>query len=824
MKDMSRSQMFKEACLRKAILAALLAVLFLPLLGSAGCGGGGSDDAVTDYNCPPAPRPTPAAANSFDEAVWLDPPLCYHPVVRWWWPGGAVNASEIVREIALFREAGFGGIEIQAFLIGLTPGEIDGDADVRTVGTPGFFQDLRTAAGEACGRNMSFTFTLESGWPCGGPFVSAAPERQLLMSELDVSGPATYDGPPPPAGEPTYRDIVNSIMDVLGSFDADAGLVAVTAARVADDGTTPPALDSFTDITDMTHNGTISWPVPEGHWKIFAFYENRTNHLPAGAAYPGDANASPVADHLDPDGAQEIIAGLGDPMLDALGCLAPDTIFVDSFEMVGELPWTASFLESFRQMKGYDLAPYLPLMFQVDGESKYIQITRDMFDVPPEFLYGSDDIAARVYEDYEDVRSRLFIDGFVIPVSDWAHANNMSLRMQAHGGWAGYLDAYALADIPESEALYAGGTYDFLKLASSAGHTAGRTFISSESFVSIGLDTRALTLEDFYLTAGRAYSAGINRLIYHGYPYLYMLDNGRRWYPFPSRQEGEEGMVAAGPFAFTTWLDEGQALWSELPDFNTYLSRLSYAMSLGAHRADVAWLDCGWRYPDKTVMNLDGILPEQGQSEVSLALKDAGLVYDRVSPAALENASLNGDGFAVGSARYSCLLLTDVSAASPELMASIKTLTDAGVPVVVLGGLPGRAVGYADHEDSDASVKTIARQIKRKVIAIDAADELGAALLEDAGLTPPLTPADDDTMLFSLDRRGIDNGDVILLFNEAGYERTQELDVNLPASRVRVFDPETGLAILDVQPDTSGEISLELTIAARRSLVLLVEY
>jgi hypothetical protein len=612
-------------------------------------------------------------------------------------------------------------------------------------------------------------------------------------------------------------------MDVLGPFDADAELIAVTAARVADNKSIPVTLDSFIDITSMASNGTLSWTVPEGDWKIFAFYQDRTSHLPAGAAYPGSANSSLVADHLDAAGAQEIIDGLGQPMLDVLGCYAPETVFIDSFEMVGDLPWTLSFLQSFQQLKGYDLRPYLPLLFQMDGESKYTQITRDMFDLAPEYLYCSDDVGIRVREDYEDVRSQLFIAGFVEPIRDWVHANNMSLRMQAHGGWSNYLDAYELADIPESEALFAGGSYDFLKLASSAGHTAGRTFISSESFVSMGLDTRALTLEDFYLLAGRAYSAGINRLIYHGYPYLYTLDNGERWYPFPARQESEEGMVAAGPFAFTTWLEEDQALWSQLPAFNLYLARLSYVMSLGAHRADVAWLDCNWRIPDKTIMNLDGILPEQGQSDISLALKSTGLVYDRVSPQALTSANVTNSGFTVGLARYDCLLLTNFSVASPELMASIEGLSDAGIPVLVIGGLPGRAPGYADYEERDASVKAIAKQLKKKVIAIDEVDELNAALLDDAGLQPSLIAGDGGNMAFALDCREIADGDVMLLFNEADDDRTQVLEVNLPAERLRIFDPETGELVLEATPDVSGHLSVEVTIPARRSLVLIIE-
>jgi hypothetical protein len=361
-----------------------------------------------------------------------------------------------------------------------------------------------------------------------------------------------------------------------------------------------------------------------------------------------------------------------------------------------------------------------------------------------------------------------------------------------------------------------------LKLASSAGHTAGRIFISSESFVSLSLDPRAITLEDFYLLAGRAYSAGINRIIYHGYPYRYILENGKRWYPYPVYEEREEDMVAAGPFAFTTWLDEDQAVWSELPAFNLYLARLCYAMSLGTHRADVAWLDCDWRIPDKTIMNIDGFLPEQGQSDTSLALKRAGLVYDRVSSQALTNASVKNSSFTVGSAQYDCLLLTNFTVASPELMASIERLADAGMPVLVMGGMPERAPGYADHEERDAATQSIAESLRSKAIAVEGVDELVSAL-HTAGLQPPLTASDDGTMAFALDHREIVNGDILFLFNEAEENRTQALDVNIQIKRVLAFDPETGKLVLEATPDTSGHLSVEVTIPAFRSLVLIIE-
>ncbi len=791
---------------------AFLLILCLPMLSLLGCGA----------KCPQESNLPPASLERFDEDVWNDPPKYYHPYMRWWWPGGAVDKERIQHEMDLFLEAGFGGVELQAYLLGLTPQEINDDPDVRTVGTTGFFKKVRIAAEEAYKRDMSFDFTLESGWPSGGPFISSAPEQQLLMSELNVSGPALYEGTLPPLEPPGYYDIVNSIMGVLGPFDTDAELVAVTAARVVDNTTVPPPLDSFTDITSMVHNDNISWQVPSGTWKIFAFYRNRTGHHPAGAAYPGEANASPVADHLDPMGAQEFIEGFADPMLATLGCYAPDTIFLDSFEMVGELPWTPLFLQRFQEMKGYDLTTYLPLVFQQGGESKYTTILQDMLGEEPVPAYASDDIGTRVREDYEDVRSELFIENFVEPIRDWAHDNNMSFRMQAHGGWANYLDAYELADIPESEGLFGGGSYDFLKMASSAGHTAGRTFISSESFVALHLDPRATTLEDLYLLAGRAYSAGINRIIYLGYPYLYILENGKRLYGYPAREERQDDMVAAGPLAFTTWFDEDSPLWPDMPSFNLYLSRLCYALSLGTHRAGVAWLQPDWCFPDATVLQVMGFLPEQGESDTSLALKRAGLAYDRVSPRGLTNARAANGSFNVGAATYDCLLLTNLSVASPELMASIETIVDAGIPVIVMGGLPDRAPGLGDYEQRDAATKSSATRLQSKTIAIEGADELGDAL-DDAGLQPPLTPGDGGEMMFAMDHRQIENGDILFMFNEAENERSQSLDVNLTAQRVLVFDPETGELTQEAKPDASGQISLDLTIPSYRSLVLVVE-
>ncbi|MEM9493705.1 MAG: glycosyl hydrolase, partial [Myxococcota bacterium] len=397
-------------------------------------------------------------------------------------------------------------------------------------------------------------------------------------------------------------------------------------------------------------------------------------------AYPGAPEAALVIDHLSSDGVTSFAADFGDPLLTALGDDRPHGIFIDSLELIGDLPWTADLRATFADQFGYDLTPYLPLLFRQSGESKYVTL----FDPEPPRPIYSTEFGERVREDYEDLRARLFAEQFVQPVSTWASDNDLQLRLQAHGGWGQVLDDYAAAHIPEAEGLYAGGSYDFLKLASSAAHVAGRPIASSESFVAFVASPDAITLDDLYLLAGRALSAGINRFIQHGHPYPLTQDSGS-WYPFE---------LPGIPFSASTRLSSDSPLWPELPAFNRYLARLSYIMTRGQHRAQVAWLLADREIPDRSVLNLAGFPPEEGESALTLALKRGGYVHDRISRQGLLMAEAQDGVLTIGSASYRALLIDDLQAASVELMEQLIEVADAGVPIIVLGDLPQRARGF----------------------------------------------------------------------------------------------------------------------------------
>lgn len=45
-------------------------------------------------------------------AEFQNPSNEYRPKVRWWWPGGDVTSEELIRELNLLHDAGFGGAEM----------------------------------------------------------------------------------------------------------------------------------------------------------------------------------------------------------------------------------------------------------------------------------------------------------------------------------------------------------------------------------------------------------------------------------------------------------------------------------------------------------------------------------------------------------------------------------------------------------------------------------------------------------------------------------------------------------------------------------------
>src|SRR6478735_8041038 len=96
---------------------------------------------------------------------FANPPTSAAPMMRWWWFGPSVERDELNRELSAMARAGFGGVEV-AYTYPLGPATTEFMSD-------SFLADLRYAAERARQLGLRFDLTLGSGWPFGGPHITA---------------------------------------------------------------------------------------------------------------------------------------------------------------------------------------------------------------------------------------------------------------------------------------------------------------------------------------------------------------------------------------------------------------------------------------------------------------------------------------------------------------------------------------------------------------------------------------------------------------------------------------------------------------------------
>lgn len=82
------------------------------------------------------------APTTFKAQEFLQPQKQYAPFTRWWWPGNDVNKEELKREMHLFADNHFGGVEIQSMGL-IMPCKGKGRADrIMSFDTPLYYANL----------------------------------------------------------------------------------------------------------------------------------------------------------------------------------------------------------------------------------------------------------------------------------------------------------------------------------------------------------------------------------------------------------------------------------------------------------------------------------------------------------------------------------------------------------------------------------------------------------------------------------------------------------------------------------------------------------
>src|SRR5262249_54957837 len=132
-----------------------------------------------------------------------------------------------------------------------------------------------------------------------------------------------------------------------------SGLPDITRSKVVARGERAGALV-------FSHTG---WEVPEGRWSLHLFIDAPTKQLVKRATIGMEGY---VLDHFNRNGLDLFLDAVGKRTLSELESVSThpiQSVFCDSLEVYGA-DWTGDLPGEFQRRRGYDLAPYLPALWQ----------------------------------------------------------------------------------------------------------------------------------------------------------------------------------------------------------------------------------------------------------------------------------------------------------------------------------------------------------------------------------------------------------------------------------------------------------------------------
>jgi hypothetical protein len=352
-----------------------------------------------------------------DELSWPELTLQNRPWAWWWWPGSAVDETNIASQLHTFQQAGLGGVQI--IPIYGVKGEEAHDINFLS---PNWMEMMGYTVKEAQNLGMGTDMALETGWCFGGPTITRDEANAFVVEN-------TYEV----AGGKEFTSTFPQAIQTLMAFNTNGEAVDLSGR--------------------INSNRSIQWVAPPGQWRVYAVSQRFSGQNVKRAA-PG--GRGPMLDPFYPMAMRDYLKWF-DQAFDSYTGPKPRAVFQDSYEY--QCNWSPDFFNQFENFRGYKLQTVLPALF---GDA-------------------STDEVARVKSDYRETVSDLMAVKTDPMWMDWAHQHGFIASYQAHGAPGNWLDLYADADIPETEMFHSDRNPLISKFASSAAHVAGHPLTGAET-------------------------------------------------------------------------------------------------------------------------------------------------------------------------------------------------------------------------------------------------------------------------------------------------------------------------------------------------------
>ncbi|MCW5962738.1 MAG: hypothetical protein KIT83_01765 [Bryobacterales bacterium] len=431
----------------------------------------------------------------------------------------------------------------------------------------------------------------------------------------------------------------------------------------------PDAAQVVNVTSKVDREGRLRWnDAPAGNWTILRYVVMNTGER---LKVPSPNSDGWATDHLSAPAADAHMEYVIARLRETFGNLQSSglrNLYLASYEVVGPV-WSPGFLADFQRLRGYDMTPYLPVVFgaQVRDEA-----------TTERFLF-----------DYRKTLSDVLITAYYRAAG--AASNKAGLGIKSEAGGPGppihnvpvdALLANSAVDEIQGEFWPFRPTADNLwvvKETASAGHLYGKPRVHMEAFTST--DHWREGPQDLKPSADRVFIEGGNHMVWH------------TWSHAPP-DSGKPGWV----YGAGSHVNRNVTWWPKIKPFVSYLSRSSYMLQRGQFVGDVLYYygDGGYKF----------VLPRKVKPELG-----PGYDYDYINSDGILNRLQVKDGRFVypDGNSYAVLVMPDSEAADPAVLAKIDALVKAGGTMI--GARPQRAEGLSNYPASDERVRGLASQM-----------------------------------------------------------------------------------------------------------------
>jgi hypothetical protein len=516
------------------------------------------------------------------------------------------------------------------------------------------------------------------------------------------------------------------------------------------------------DLTSkMQPDGKLNWTPPAGHWVVL--------HL--GYSLTGKKNhpASPEATGLEVDKlSAEHVKAYFENYLDQyknatgglMGKKGLQYMVTDSWE-AGTLNWTDSMMTDFKNRRGYDMLPWLPVLTGHIVESA---------EASDQFLW-----------DFRKTIADLTAENHYDQLTTLLHKRGMGRYTESHeGGRALVADGMEIkrtADIPMSATwtpeIVGSNSISTVHKAdvresASVAHIYGQNLVAAESMTAIGTPW-AWSPEFLKPTVDMELTSGLNRFVIHCSVHQPVFDK------IPG--------LGLGPFG--QWFTRNETWAEEAGEWITYLTRSSYMLQQGKFAADVAWF---YGEDNNITALFENKLPDV----------PSGYNYDFVNSDVVVNVlSVNKGQIITPSGMSYRVLALDANCKymSLPVLRKISAMVKAGA--VVVGDKP---VGTPSLSDDQAEFRTIADRLwgtgtgentfgKGKVYAGQTIAEVLASLKVSPDFE--YTKPQSNTELLFVHRK-LNDVDIYWVNNRNNRVEDLEATFRIKGKAAEIWHPETG--------------------------------